>query len=131
MLNELKSMNIEEKTPYSNVITPPDFSEDQFQSVLLIDASWNDIEDVIHWVKTESNNNYNLYLYQDTMWEAEWLDRAVDIADRILINTVEGALTPFKSRLIADDRAWYYGPMKFAGSDRMIHKPIDFFKQLP
>ena len=47
-------MNIEEKTPYSNVITPPDFSEDQFQSVLLIDASWNDIEDVIHWSRPKA-----------------------------------------------------------------------------
>lgn len=123
-------MNTEEKTPYSNVITPPSFSEEKFPSVLIIDSAWNDIEDVIHWFKTESDTNYNLYLYQDTMWEPDWLDQAIDLADHILINTEPGELTPIKSRLVADDRSWYYGPMIFAGSSRKIQRPIDFFKKL-
>lgn len=122
-------MNTEEKTPYSNVITPPSFAKDKFESVLIIDSAWNEIEDVIHWFKTESDKNYNLYLYQDTMWEQAWLDQAINLVDHILINTQPGELTPIKSRLVADDRTWYYGPMTFAGSQQQIQRPIDFFKQ--
>ena len=118
----------EQTTPYCNIITPPSKPDELYPSVLIIDASLSDVEDVVLWCKTDKSRSFNIYLYTDTMWELDWFGEIVACVDHIIVNTEDGALTPVKNKLCGEERTWYYGPLKFAGSDRRIERPIDFFK---
>ena len=51
-LNELKLNNTDNQNLYCNIITPPsDAPEDQFPSVLIFDAEWDAIEDIVLWCR--------------------------------------------------------------------------------
>jgi len=46
---------------YSNFITPPDFVEDDFHTVTVVDASPKDVE-LLGQIAKGTNNAYNVYL---------------------------------------------------------------------
>lgn len=124
-LNELKLNNLD---LHCNFITPPDQAPEALPSVLLVDSNWEEIEDIALWYK---NGNcgvcYNVFLYQDSMWEPDWLDEISKTVDVIIVNTEESAITNTKMKYINDVRTWYYGPVKFKGSDRVVERPLDWF----
>jgi len=127
-LKEIKLTNIETKEPYCNFITPLDQSPDQLTSILMIDLNWEEIEEIALWFKNgSSSTGFNIYLYQDSMWEIAWLESTRELADVVIINTEESAITDIKMRWIQDVKSWYYGPIKFKGSDRKIERPLDWF----
>ena len=117
-----------ETTPHCNFITPPDQAPEALPSVLLIDADWNDIEELALWYKNSNSEiGYNIFLYQDTMWEPNWLTNIAETVDTIIVNTEESAITNTKMKYINRDCTWYYGPVKFKGSDRQLERPLDWF----
>ena len=110
----------------SNVITPPDFIENENINILIIDADLTDVENITLFLQT-SFKFYNVYLYRDIMLDATWLEKAVNLADTIIVNTEESDCTAQKNQLIKDTRTWYYGPRQFLGNPQKLSSPIDFF----
>ena len=100
ILNELNLNNLE-ITPYCNFITPPDQATEALASVLLIDADWNEIEEIALWYKNGDRDTcYNIFLYQDIMWESDWLQNIADSVDIIIVNTAESAILNAKMKYI-------------------------------
>ncbi len=127
-LNELKLNNIETKVPYCNFITPPDHAPDDLPCVLLVDLSWEEIEEIALWFKNTSTAiGFNIYLYQDTMWDPAWLEQVKETAQAVIINTEQSAIFDTKMRWVKEPNAWYYGPVTFKGSDRQLERPLNWF----
>ena len=112
---------------HSNIITPPDFVDDDTQQILIIDSDWNDIDTVVLWLQN-SATPYNIYVYTDDMMEPDWLDAAIVRAHAIIVNTADSACTPIKNKLIKDSRTWYYGPHRYLGNQRQLPALIEYFK---
>lgn len=112
--------------PYSNFITPPSSVTDEFPSVLIIDADWNDIDSVAIWCKTASVS-LNIYLYSDIMLDEAWLAGAINKADNVIMNIAPGAVDHIKRDLIKASNVWYYGDKTFLGNDRKIAGVMDWF----
>lgn len=120
--------NSETKAPYCNFITPPDLAPDGMLSVLLVDATWEEIEDVAMWFKNgNSDIGFNVYLYQDSMWEPDWLDQVKESVSVVIVNTEQSAIYDKKMRWVKEDKTWYYGPVQFKGSERQLERPLDWF----
>ncbi len=127
-LNDFNLNNTEKTTPYCNFITPPDRAPEALPSVLLVDSDWNEIEEIALWYKNSNSElYYNVFLYQDSMWEPEWLKEIFDSVDAVIVNTADSAITDVKMRFIKDSRTWYYGPVKFKGSEQQLERPLDWF----
>lgn len=112
--------------PYSNFVTPPDFVADQHPSVLIVDADWVDIEAVALWCKTASVS-LNVYIYSDIMLDEEWLSKAINKVDNIILNMQSSAVDHVKKQLIKGPHTWYYGDKTFLGNDRKIDNLLDWF----
>jgi len=64
---------------HSNFITPPDYVE----TVLVLNATDEQLSELTQTVK-ESNRPYNIYFYNDSINDCDWLDRIKARADVIL-----------------------------------------------
>ena len=111
---------------FSNFITPPDFVDNANPSVLLIDASWDDVETIALWCQN-ANDCYNVYMYSDIMLDEQWLNEAITRVDAIVLNTEKSDCTQIKNTLIKDARTWYYGPSRYLGNPRQLGAPLEFF----
>jgi hypothetical protein len=112
---------------HSNIITPPDFINDENTQILIIDPDWNDVDTLSLWLQNTAKT-YNIYVYTDVMMEPEWLESAIGLAHVIILNTQDSACTPIKNKLIKDSRTWYYGPHRYLGNTRQIADLIEYFK---
>ena len=96
--------------------------------VLLVDLSWEEIEEIAVWFKnTNTATGFNVYLYQDSMWEPVWLDQVKNSVNAVIVNTAASAITDVKMRWVKEPTTWYYGPTQFLGSDRQLDRPLDWF----
>jgi hypothetical protein len=64
---------------HSNFITPPDYVE----TVLVLNATDEQLSELTQTVK-ELNRPYNIYFYNDSMNDCDWLDRIKARTDVIL-----------------------------------------------
>lgn len=113
---------------YTNILTPPDVSYDDNHTVVLIDASAQQIDDLAQWCGS-SQKSYNIYLYRSDMNNLPWLESACGGADAILVNTVVNELSPVKDRLITTySNSWYYGPKNFLTNTQSITGPEKYFQ---
>lgn len=111
---------------YSNFITPPDIVKNELPTVLVVDASWDDIETLALYCQT-SSFLYNIYVYQDIMFETEWLMNVAQQAHAIIINSATSACTQEKNKFLKDSRTWYYGPNRYLGNTNQLESLIEFF----
>ena len=111
---------------HSNFITPPDFIENDLPTVLVVDASWDDVEILALYCQT-SNYVYNIYLYQDIMFDLEWLNQAAERAHAIVMNSESSGCTQEKNKFLKDSITWYYGPNRYLGNSNQLPSLIDFF----
>lgn len=111
---------------YCNFVTPPDFVEDQFPSVLIIDADWNDIDSIALWCKT-APVNLNVYIYSDIMLSEVWLAQAINNSDTIIMNTASSAVDHIKKELLKAQNVWYYGDKNFLANKQKLETPLDYF----
>jgi hypothetical protein len=114
----------------SNVVTPPDFLDntDPNKTVLIIDPSWSDIEDLALYLKS-STLAYTVYVYRSDMNGDEWLAEAATRCGIMIINTEQTELSPRKDKMVLQPNAFYYGPKNFLMSSLKVNKPIDWFIQ--
>lgn len=111
---------------HSNFITPPDFVDNDLPTVVVIDASWDDVENLALYCQ-KSTYVYNVYLYQDVMFDIEWLNQAVARAHAIIMNSENSACTQDKNKLLKDSRTWYYGPNRYLGNNNQLSGLLEFF----
>jgi len=115
----------------SNFVTPPDLMEKTIgqHTVVMIDPPWENVEEIALFCK-ESKKTYDVYLYSSDMDDLEWLDKAVGLADRVIINTVQSELSPIKDMYSEkSNKALYYGPKSFFNAVlNRIERPLDYFK---
>ena len=113
-------------TNYSNFVTPPDFVTDQFHTVTLVDASWDDIETLATYCKSCSQS-FNVYLFNEVNSDYKWLADAISKSDVVIINTDSTDLSLIKDKLVIADNAYYYGAKNFLMNSKRIEQPIDYF----
>lgn len=111
---------------YSNFITPPDFVNNELPTILVIDATWDDIETLALYCQN-TTYLYNVYLYQDVMFDTKWLEQAAQRAHVIVLNSEVSACTNEKNQLLKDPRTWYYGPNRYLGNSNQLDNLLEFF----
>lgn len=122
----MNSISNEMTQHYSNFVTPPDFVDDEFPSVLIIDADWNDIDNLALWCKT-APVNLNIYIYSDIMLNETWLAQAINTVDTIIMNTANSAVDHVKNQLLKAQNVWYYGDKSFLANKQKLQAPLDYF----
>lgn len=113
---------------YSNFITPPDFVNEKKHTVFIMDADWNEVENIALWCQNV-DTYFNVYLYEDIMCEEEWAVKAVELADAIIINSRNGTADAMKGLFLKLDKVWYYGQKNYLRTDNRLDSPLDYFVQ--
>lgn len=113
---------------YSNIVTPPDLVTDSKHTVLLIDAESDDVNSLGLYLK-QSTAAFNVYLYNQSMGNLEWMALVGDRAHAIVVNSVENGFSEVKEKLIDLPNCYYYGPKSFNTSTRQITTPLDYFAE--
>lgn len=111
---------------HSNFITPPDFISEALHTVLLIDPTWQELESIAVLCKT-GETDFNVYVYDETMNDIDWLLKAANQADAVIVNTVPSSCSATKDRLVDLSRTYYYGPKNFLSNQKQIAHPQDYF----
>jgi hypothetical protein len=92
---------------HSNFVTPPDF----VSTVVIIDASIDQIKECGRKCH-EADRPYNVYLYNHTMNDLDWLAEAVKRADVVL--QMEGSSVPVLQPIMI-------------GPSHELKEPADYF----
>ena len=114
----------------STIVTPPDFIPKQtnIHTVLLIDPSNSEIEDVAFFLKT-SPKTFTVYVYCVAMNDREWIHNAMAQVDAIVVNTEQNADSSHKDVLSARaGEIYHYGEKTFLMTqNHRIESPVDYF----
>lgn len=109
---------------YSNFITPPDFVEDKFHTVTVVNATVTEVELLARMCKG-SDDQFNIYLYRSEMNDKNWLERAVELSDAVIVNTSQRDSAV--DQLCALDKTYYYGPENFLSSAVKVENVYQYF----
>jgi hypothetical protein len=106
----------------SNLVTPPDIVDNQLHSVLLVAPDLTDLDAVIRFCQY-ATEIYNVYVYTPNMDNHDWLSRAVDASDAVIVNSQSGSY----QQLCLLDKTYYYGDKIFLENPRKITDPLHYF----
>ena len=106
----------------SNLITPPDILDNGLHSVTVIDPEQQDVDAIIRFCQ-HSQTAYNVYVYTPNMDNVEWLARAVNASDTVIVNT----RTDDYQDLCLLNKTYYYGPKLFVENQRKLEDPLHYF----
>lgn len=81
------------------------------QSILIIDASWHDIE-LLVLASITQDFDVDFYIFGPTSPLSEWLDDVLVFANTILINEDSSRLTMNNGEVIQDPRTTIFGKTK-------------------
>jgi len=107
---------------YSNIITPPDFATDDFQTVTVINATEDDIKLLVTFCEN-SSISYNIYLYKDEMNLAEWIEKSIAKSQAVIVNLVNDKW----EHLMRQDSVYYYGDKVHICPAIHIANILDYF----
>ncbi len=110
----------------TNFVTAPDFVNENNFTVLLVDASADEVE-MLAYLCGNHEESFNIYLYREDHSDLLYLNRCADRADAIIVNTEENGLSTTKDHFVDMPKTWYYGPKNFLGNPRRINNVIEFF----
>lgn len=109
---------------HSNFVTPPDFVNEPLHTILLVDASWEDLERVAMLCKSVGTD-FNVYAYHSGMGNTEWMLEAALKSDAIIVNTEPTESSAVKDRLVDRPNAYHYGPKNFL-NNRRVGNPQEY-----
>lgn len=108
---------------YSNFITPPDFVEDEFHTVTVVDAAPADVQ-LLGQIAKGTDKAYNVYLYHQGMDDKDWLGNAMEKSDAVIVNTAD----PYHNEdLCKNSNVYYYGPKTYITDANKVESPFDYF----
>lgn len=93
-----------------------------FHSVTLIDPEQSDVDAVIKFCQY-CEKTFNVYVYTPNMNNNEWLSRAVEVSDAIIVNT---RTENYKSFCLLE-KTHYYGPKLYMENSRKLSDPLHYF----
>jgi len=111
----------------TNIITPPDFVDNENHTVVLVDPSADELDHLSEFFRN-ARFSYNVYVYRNGMNDIDWLNQAIAKSDAFLVNTAINELSPVKDRIAESRKAWYYGPKRFLGNNNSITSPEKYFQ---
>jgi hypothetical protein len=109
---------------YSNFITPPDFVKDSFHTVTVINATDSEVELLGRMCKG-SDDQFNIYLYRLEMNDLDWLKKAVDISDAVIVNT--NKLDKTFEEFMMLEKTYYYGTNTFLVKANKVENVFQYF----
>lgn len=109
---------------YSNFITSPDFVENNLHTILLIDPSENEVTDSALICKNVGTD-FNVYIYLEKDKDYEWLEKAFNLSDAVIINTTINELSKVKDQMVGHPKSRYYGPKNFFDNNRRL-TPMEY-----
>ena len=107
---------------YSNFITPPDFVEDEFHTITLVDAAPGDVE-LMGTMAKGTTKSYNIYLYHRGMDNTDWLAKAIERSDTVIVNTMDHD----NENICKNSNVYYYGPKTYITDANKVESPFDYF----
>lgn len=110
---------------HSNLVTPPDIVNNGLHSVTLVDPSQADVDAVIRLCQV-SDQVFNIYVYTPNMHDRDWLNKAVDASDAVLVNIQSDE---FKDLWIMN-KVHYYGSRVLLENPRKLSDPLHYFASL-
>ena len=113
---------------YTSFITPPDFVTNDYLTVVLIDPTEQQVDQLAEFCRT-AINSYNVYIYRNGMNDLDWLNHALTAADAFIVNTEPNELSPVKDHIVDSPKSWHYGPKNFLGNSRRMASPENYFQQ--
>jgi len=118
-------MNITSQT-FSHIVTAPDFIESGDHTVVIIDPTVRELEDLGLFLKT-AKQSFTVYVYKVEMNNKDWLMKAIANSTTIIINSIPNELSPIKDKLAVNSEAFYYGEKNFLQNKNRLETPIDYF----
>ena len=115
----------ESKHEYSNFVTPPDFVQEAKHSVLLIDATQDEVQNLAYFCKTVPVY-FNIYLFHTGMADTEWLAEVRDQVDAVVVNTVPTEFSMVKDVIAELPKAWHYGEKTIRNSKK-LQDAVEYF----
>lgn len=109
---------------YSNFITPPDFVEDNFHTVTVVNATNEEVELLGRMCKG-SDDQFNIYLYKPEMDDLDWLKKAVHLSDAVIVNT--NNLTQTLEDLLVLDKTYYFGTNNYIAKAQQVENVFQYF----
>jgi hypothetical protein len=109
---------------YSNFITPPDFVEDPFHTVTVVNATVDEVELLARMCKG-SDDQFNIYLYRSEMNDTDWLNRAVELSDAVVVNVAQR--DPVIDQLCTLEKTYYFGPENFLTNAIKVENVYQYF----
>ena len=106
----------------SNLITPPDVIDNGLHSVLIVDPVSADVDAVIKFCQY-SQQAFNVYVYTPNMNNPDWLSKAANISDAIVVNSNSNE----HKSLCLLDKTYYYGDQLYLENPRKIPDPLHYF----
>jgi hypothetical protein len=106
----------------SNLITPPDILDNGLHSVTLVDPEQQDVDAIIKFCQY-SYVPFNVYVYTPNMENLDWLDKAIQASDCVIINSrtndyMQYCLLP---------QSYYYGSQNYLENPRKLVDPLHYF----
>ena len=106
----------------SNLVTPPDFVENNALSVLLVDPDHAELDAVIRFCQY-ADQVYNVHVYTPNMDNLDWLQQAVDTCDTVIVNSRSSDF----EHLCLLEKTHYYGDKIYSENPRQLTDPLHFF----
>lgn len=106
---------------HSNFVTPPDFVDAKNHTITVVDATADQIDMLVHACR-HSDQDYNVYLYNTAMNDRDWLNRAIDLSDAVLINVHDNTYRDFFDL----EKVYNFGP-RLLVNPRKLSYPAQYF----
>lgn len=107
---------------HSNFITPPDFVNEDLETITVINAELHEIESLAKLCEN-TDPQYNIYLYRSEMNDVEWLHKAVEISKSVIIRSVDPSL----DYICDNEKTIYYGDRILISRAAKIPNLLHFF----
>lgn len=107
---------------HSNFITPPDFVDEDLETITIINAELDEIESLARLCEN-TDPQYNIYLYRSEMNDREWLYKAMQLSKTVIIRSVDPSL----DYICDDEKTIYYGDRILISRAPKILNLLHFF----
>lgn len=110
---------------FSNIITPPDFIDNDLHTITILNCDDKDIELLYHACKY-LDRSINVYLYRSAMNDTVWLNTAIDRSHYIVVNDIDDNF----NELLFKENVFYYGIKNYISPAIKINGVLDYFATL-